>query len=171
MDYQSNDPAYGNGSLDLARLSSIDTLVCGDAMEAPQSSATQSDFSVTPSISGAWNGPDHDGEGWLLEVLVDGRALLAWFSYDPSGRQAWFLNTGFIDGNTISFDLSIPSGTDFGPTFDSAKVLRPLWGAATFTFDSCNSGSMTYQSSSQAYGSGNLQLTRLTNIDGLQCDH
>ena len=46
---------------------------------------------------------------------------------------------------------------------------RPAWGAAIFTFDSCNSGSMTYDSSLKGYGSGSLGLTRLTNLSGLEC--
>jgi hypothetical protein len=124
---------------------------------------------VSPSISGAWYDPTHNGEGWLLEILGDGQALLAWFSYDPDGNQAWFINVGVVDGNTIMFDLLIPSGTDFGPTFDPDEVDRPAWGTATFTFDSCNSGSMTYDSPLQGYGSGSLGLTRLTNLSGLEC--
>ena len=124
---------------------------------------------VTAAISGAWYDPSHNGEGWLLEVLPDGRALLAWFTYDPEGNQAWFYNVGEVEGNTITFNLLIPSGTDFGPTFDPNEVSMPAWGTATFTFDNCNSGSMTYDSLLKGYDSGSLGLTRLTNLSGLEC--
>jgi hypothetical protein len=129
----------------------------------------EDDFAVSASISGAWYDPSHDGEGWLLEVLPGGRALLAWFSYDPDGNQAWFLNTGAVEGNRIRFDLTVPSGTDFGPTFNPGDVSRPPWGTAVFTFDDCNSGSMSYESQVEGYGSGSLGLKRLTSLSGLEC--
>jgi len=169
MYYQSDDPDYGNGSLDLVRLTTIDTLDCGSLAEAKPKSKTAAEFEVTPAISGAWYDRSHSGEGWFLEVLADGQAVVAWFSYDPEGNQAWFLDAGVVGGNTITFDLSIPSGTDFGPTFDPDDVDRPSWGTATFTFDGCNSGTMTYESTLEGYGSGSLELTRLTNLSGLEC--
>jgi len=169
MYYQSNDPDFGNGSLDLARLTTVETLECGKPAETASQPRAEGEFTVTPAISGAWYDPSHNGEGWLLEIQADGQALLAWFSYDPNGRQAWFLNTGTVEGDKITFDLLIPSGTDFGPTFDPNEVNLPAWGTAVFTFDSCNSGVMSYDSLLPGYGSGNLVLTRLTNLSGLEC--
>ena len=123
----------------------------------------------TAAISGAWYDTSHDGEGWLLDILADGRALVNWFTYDPEGNQAWFLNTGQVEGDTIRFNLLVPSGTDFGPTFDPDRVNRPPWGRATFKFDDCNSGTMNYDSPLPGYGSGSLALTRLTKLSGLEC--
>jgi YVTN family beta-propeller protein len=170
MYYQSDDPDYGHGSLDLTRLTTIETLECGSpAPPAPQPAA-DGEFTVTPAISGVWYDPSHNGEGWLLEILADGQALIAWFSYDTEGEQAWFYNAGTVMGNQIIFDLLMPSGTDFGPTFDGEDLSHPVWGTATFTFDSCNSGSMTYDSPLEGYGSGNLQLKRVTYLSGLECE-
>ena len=169
MYYQSDDPDYGHGSLDLARLTTIETLECGHPAQAVSQPEAEGEFAVTPAISGAWHDPSHDGEGWLLEILADGKALVAWFGYDLEGKQAWFYNTGTIQGNTIAFSLLMPSGTDFGPTFDPLDLSFPGWGTATFTFDDCNSGSMTYDSSLEGYGSGGFQLTRITNLLGLEC--
>ena len=94
---------------------------------------------------------------------------VTWFTFDLQGRQAWFYSVGSVLGNTIAFELLMPSGTDFGPTFDPADMSRPVWGTATFTFDGCNSGSMSYVSQDQAYGSGSLGLIRLTKLSGLPC--
>jgi hypothetical protein len=170
MYYRSDDLDFGNGSLDLKRLTNIHTLDCNNPGVTPGPPQAGDDFSVTAATSGAWYDPSHDGEGWLLEILSETQALVTWFSYDPEGRQAWFLNTGTIDGNRITFDLLIPSGTDFGPTFNRDDVNRPPWGTATLTFDDCNSGTMSYESSLEGYGSGSLGLTRLTNLSGLACD-
>jgi YVTN family beta-propeller protein len=169
MYYRSEDLDYGSGSLDLVRLSEIDTQACGSQVGLTAVQQAEDDFAVSASISGAWYDPSHDGEGWLLEVLPGGRALLAWFSYDPDGNQAWFLNTGAVEGNRIRFDLTVPSGTDFGPTFNPGDVSRPPWGTAVFTFDDCNSGSMSYESQVEGYGSGSLGLKRLTSLSGLEC--
>jgi hypothetical protein len=169
MYYQADDPDYGNGSLDLVRLTTIETLGCGNAASAAPQTQAADDFAVTPALSGAWYDPSHDGEGWLLEILADGQALLAWFTYNPEGKQAWFYNLGTVEGNTIIFNLLIPSGTDFGPTFDPDQVSLPPWGTATFIFDNCNSGSMSYDSPLPGYGSGSLGLTRLTNLSGQEC--
>ena len=168
MYYQSVDPDFGNGSLDLVRLTSIDTLGCADA--PADVARTQADAGVPAGISGAWYDPAHEGEGWLLEILSGGRALLAWFSYDPAGEQAWFLNTGQVEGNSVVFDLDVPAGTDFGPTFSPEEVSRPPWGRAEFHFESCDSGTMTYDSPLEGYGSGALELVRLTALSGLECD-
>ena len=169
MYYTSLDPDYGHGSLDLARLTQIGGQNCANEEGQVAIPLAKEDSSLSPAYSGAWYDPEHDGEGWLLEVLANGQALLAWFSYDPHGNQAWFLNTGVIEGNSISFDLTVPSGTDFGPTFDPQAVNRPAWGTATFTFEDCNSGSMSYDSPLEGYGAGQLDLVRLTQLAELEC--
>ena len=169
MYYQSDDLDYGSGSLDLARVTQIESLDCAAISNVVPPPLQQAEFSVTPAISGAWYDPGHDGEGWLLEILANGRAVVSWFSYDPEGNQAWFLNVGMVDGNKIMFDLMIPSGTDFGPTFSAGELSFPPWGKATFIFDDCNSGTMSYDSALQGYGKGELELTRLTSLSGLDC--
>ena len=90
MYYQSIDPGYGNGSLDLARLTAINTLACGSAAIEQEPLQPEAEFSVTPVISGAWYDPGHSGEGWLLEILANGQAAMAGFTHDLQGRQAWF---------------------------------------------------------------------------------
>lgn len=97
-------------------------------------------------------------------------ATVDWFSYDPEGNQAWFLNNGKVEGNRITFDLLIPSGTDFGPTFDANEVNHTNWGTAVFLFDDCNSGMMTYNSVFEGYGSDSMELSRLTSLSGLECN-
>jgi hypothetical protein len=169
MHYRSNDPDYGNGSLDLTRLTTIGAPGCGGESGQGGTRAIDGSFEIGSSMSGAWYDPDHDGEGWLLEVLGEGRALVAWFSYDDEGRQAWFFNTGEVSGDRVVFELLKPSGTDFGPTFDPGQLDLPAWGSAEFVFDGCDSGTMTYDSVLPGFGSGSLKLTRLTTLAGLEC--
>ena len=167
MYYESRDLDFGSGSLDLARLTSISNLPCDDSIDPPIGSPSQGQ--VTAHMSGAWYDPSHDGEGWLLEILPDGRALAAWFSYDLDGKQAWFYNVGTVNGNTITFDLLRPAGTDFGITFDSEAMNFPPWGTVTFTFSDCNTATVTYDASVSNFGTGSLAATRLTQLSGLAC--
>ena len=148
MYYQSSQPGFGSGSLNLNRITNINGLDCAVAGKQDNSKGLDT---LSGGISGAWIDPAHNGEGWLIEILDESNALIVWFSFGPDGNQAWFLNTGQVEGDTIRFDLLVPSGTDFGPTFNSDQVNRPAWGTATFKFDDCNSGTMSYDSPLQGY--------------------
>lgn len=167
MFYKADDLDYGSGSLDLVRLSSIGNLGCDDTIDPPLT--PEGPFVVTPLVSGAWYDPTHDGEGWLLEILPDGRALGGWFSYDPEGEQAWFYNLGTVEDDTITFEMLLPSGADFGPTFDSDEMTFPPWGTVVFTFQDCNTATVSYSSPIEGYGSGSLDVTRLTQLWLLAC--
>jgi hypothetical protein len=167
MYYRSVDPDYGNGSQNLTRITGIENLPCGvEPAALPQTTTLPT---IDPSYSGSWGDSSHNGEGWHLEILPNGRAVGAWFSYDESGKQAWFIDSGKVDGNTITFDLKMPTGDDFGPTFDPDNVTEHPWGTATISFDSCNSAFMTYDSVFDGYGAGSQTLTRITQPHGLSC--
>ena len=67
-------------------------------------------------ISGAWYNPDANGEGFVVEVIEDGRGVVYWFTHQPddSGRQAWMTGDGHFDGQTLIIDnLLQPVGTRF----------------------------------------------------------
>jgi len=153
------DGIWGAGQLDMSRITSLAGLTAGKVT------------SIGPEISGSWFDPGHNGEGWLIEVLTPGVALIYWFSYDSDGNQAWFVGVGNIDGKTITVpDVLIPRGAVFGPTFDPDDVSLDAWGTMTFTFDSCSSGTMSYASSKGSFGSGSLNLERITSVAGLPCE-
>ena len=40
------------------------------------------------------NDPANDGEGFLIEILAGGRAVMYWFTFDEDGEQAWYLAAG-----------------------------------------------------------------------------
>lgn len=120
-------------------------------------------------FSGSWYDPSHDGEGWIVEVLDDDRALIYWFTYDQTGQQAWMIGLAERDGNSLVADLLQPSGAKFGNDFDPDAIQHSPWGTIRLTLNACNSASIDYSSELNAYGSGNLQAQRLVNIDGLNC--
>ncbi len=157
-------PEFGSGILILQRLTSIAGLSCD---QAPQVENQDAGFG---RITGLWYDPTHDGEGYLIEILDENRALIYWFTYDSNGNQAWIIGVGTVNGRTITIESSIFTiGGVFGPDFDPNSVERLEWGRITFGFASCSLGTVRYESSA-GFGSGTLELIRLTSIDDYICN-
>ncbi len=121
---------------------------------------------IIPSITGSWFDQDNPGQGFNVEVLDDNRIIIYWYSYDQ-GNPLWLLGIGTYAGDTSTVTFTQFQGSDFGVNHDADLVTSQPFGDATFTFDTCNSGSMTYNS--PTFGSGSINLNRLTNIAGLPC--
>jgi hypothetical protein len=121
-------------------------------------------------LSGSWNDPSHSGEGYTLEVMANGSALVYWFSYDPAGKRRWFFGVGTIEQGQLVFDdLLSTRGGVFGAAFDPTAVEVYSWGTLNLDIG-CNGGTASYASIEQGFGSGELSLRRLTSLDGLSCE-
>ena len=142
--------------------------------EAPAApSSTTSSFWVGPVISGTWYDPARNGEGVVLQMLSDGRVFAVWFTYPAEGEpgeQAWLIGTATAaDRNTLRMDSVVqPIGARFGAAFDPTQVQQLPWGRFDFEFSDCNHATLRYEGPA-AYGSGERQLVRLTELDELQC--
>jgi hypothetical protein len=125
---------------------------------------------ITAGFTGAWYDPAQSGHGLFVEVLSGNRFQAAWFAFDPSGKQqAWFTGVGTYNGNTATIsDVALPTGGRFIPNFNAADVVRNRWGSLTFTFTDCNHGRVEFASVA-GYGSGSMNLSRLTQPAGLAC--
>ena len=124
-------------------------------------------------ISGAWYDPERDGEGFIVEVIEDGRGVLYWFTYQPddSGRQAWMMGDGDFDGTTLVVDnLVQPSGGIFGIDFEADLVDRVPWGSLTMTFDDDLNGHVWYESVDEDYGTGGYPIERLARPMLAECE-
>jgi len=123
---------------------------------------------IGPGFSGVWYDPAQNGHGLVLEVLTDNRVLAAWFTFDPAGtQQAWFIGVGTYTGDTASLAaVDMPSGgrwiTNAGP------VVHNAWGTLSLKFIDCDHGKVDFNSV-LGYGSGSMNLTRLTLPAGLSC--
>ncbi|HET6604542.1 MAG TPA: hypothetical protein VFG21_10090 [Xanthomonadaceae bacterium] len=138
----------------------------GGAGETPE-------YWIGPGVSGSWYDPGRSGEGFVVQLLPDGRAFAIWFTYPPvgeAGDQAWLLAIdGRIDGDTIEFPQVLrPHGASFGDDFDPAQVQYEQWGTLQFHFQDCGHMSASW-SGPPAWGSGTVELTRLTDLDELDC--
>jgi hypothetical protein len=111
--------------------------------------------------------------GFMVEVLPGPpmQMLASWLTFSPQGDSAWVVGLGSIVGNqaTLSAMQTVGGGARFPPNFDPADVAAQSWGTLTFTFSDCNHGHVDWSSTTPGYGSGGMDLTRLTQPAGLTC--
>ncbi|TDJ31631.1 MAG: hypothetical protein E2O56_06740 [Gammaproteobacteria bacterium] len=124
---------------------------------------------VASAYSGSWYDLSHEGEGWLIEILENGVAVVYWFTYDAEGRQMWLVGTGTLVGDTLTVDeLFVTGGAVFGDGFDPADVTREVWGSLVIVFSGCDTATLSYTSIS-GFGAGDFELARITTLAELAC--
>ena len=108
-------------------------------------------------------------EGFALQQVSATEAVVFWFSYDANGEQAWFFNTGTVDGGRITFpDLLQPVGGGFGRSYNPDNLELQPWGTLELQLD-CSGGRASYASSADGFGSGTQNLVSLTHLEGSGC--
>jgi len=127
---------------------------------------------ITPAFTGSWFDPAQSGHGLHIEILSDNRLLAAWFTFNPAGtEQAWFVGVGtysaYYDNTATVTSAEQPTGGRWIPNFDPSRVVNNGWGTLTFNFFDCNHGKVEFFSPD--YGTGSMNLTRLTQPAGLSC--
>jgi hypothetical protein len=135
---------------------------------------TSAGVPIASGFSGAWYDPTQSGHGLLVEVLPGNRMLAYWFAFSPDpeqSQQAWFGGVGNIVGNQAIIEADQGQGGRWVPEFDPALYELHAWGTLTFTFSDCNHGRVYYagDGAASAWGVGTMELTRLTQLEGLSC--
>ena len=125
---------------------------------------------IGPGFTGAWYDPAQSGHGLFVEILPSNRVFAGWFTFNPAGtQQAWFVGVGTYSGNTATITtVSLPTGGRWIPNFDPNQIVNNSWGTLTFTYTDCNHGKVDFNSV-LGYGTGSMNLTRLTQPAGLTC--
>jgi hypothetical protein len=162
-DSGSMDWHIGNrrGRQNLSRITRLMGLDCGQPRAAPDREEAR--------YSGSWYDRTHAGEGFTVQVLDDGTILVYWFSFGPDGQRRWFFGAGEIaDGKLRVDNMMTTRGGIFGAPFDPAAVEEVSWGSLELEV-SCDGGTATYASSEAGFGSGQLNIVKLTSMDGLEC--
>lgn len=127
-------------------------------------------FSIGSAVSGNWFNPAQSGHGFQLEKVNDTTVTAFWFTFDANGNQVWILGVGQIVDNRIEMQAVKSRGGRFPPNFDPTQITNPPWGTLTFTFTSCNAGSVAWTSTDPAFtASGTLALERVTSVVGTTC--
>ena len=117
-------------------------------------------------FTGSWYEAATSGQGFEVEVYTSlGSMFVSWFTYDPAAggadHQRWYTAFGSVVSGQPIVPLTIYQNTggsfDAPPTTNSQAV-----GTATLYFDSCISGSFSYNFSDGTGRVGTIPLTRLT---------
>lgn len=93
--------------------------------------------------SAAYFDPARNGEGSFVEILDNGLALVATFTYRADRRgPAWFVGLGKRVGNSVVVDRMLqPAGGAFGAAFNAAAIRNHVVGGASLVFPNCAAGS------------------------------
>ena len=85
------------------------------------------------------------------------------------GARRWFTGIGAVEDGQLVFDtMQTTQGGVFGDDFDPAAVER-LPGKLVLDID-CAGGTASYDSSEAGFGSGVLNVVKLTELDSLNCN-
>ena len=134
-------------------------------------------------ISGAWFNPERSGEGFVVEVVEDGRGVVYWFTYTPDDTneglafapagdwQAWMTGDARFDGSTLTIDplyqpkdsgAEMPASTEF-------IELNPI-GHLEMRFLSDLSGEIEFISDSAQFQTSSYPIERLARPMLAECD-
>ncbi len=162
VNWISNYPGFADGSMPLTRL----ILPAGGGDEA------DAGIAITACHSGTWYQPIEDGHGLQVQVFGEDESrqlLVVWYAY-LGGEQRWFIGNGPIQGGSAVIELVSADGAQFPPAFDPDHVERRPWGELVFSALGPDSARIEWDSVQDGFGSGSLDLIRLTSMLGRECE-
>ena len=119
-------------------------------------------FVINEGMQGSWFDPASDGQGFLVEISSTLNLFaIAWFTWLPgasnTGETFWLTGAGPYTGNRAELNISRTRGGRFN---DPTPIQRTPAGTAVFTFDSCTTGSVTFNLTDPVAG-GTIALQRI----------
>jgi hypothetical protein len=136
------------------------------------------EFGIQNGITGSWFDAANPGFGAHIEVLAPAtaggppRVAFAWYVYNNAGQQRWIVGDGTVAANGQSVTITnavVTTGGMFPPNFQSSQVASRPFGTITLNFTGCGAGTMQFTSTDSEFGSGTVNLTRLTQVHNLPC--
>ena len=125
--------------------------------------------SVRADLSGSWYNPEQSGHGLMVEILDNQRAVVAWYTFDAAGAPLWLFGVGAVHGHEVVVELGAFSGGRPPAEWEQGDLQSEPWGTLTMSVQSCNVATLTWDSSHPDFASGELQLHRLSWIQGQRC--
>ena len=151
---------FNNGELDLIRLTNLSTHK-GDGS------------SIDSCLSGTFYNSDQSGHGVMLQVLGEASEsmVVTWFVHHQ-GQQFWLIGNGLNKGESSQMSAFYTMGSDFPPNFDPNQNAAIEWGHLTVEKQDNNTIELNWAPNDDHsdFGSGSIQMQRLTQIKGLECD-
>ncbi|HEY6943136.1 hypothetical protein [Dokdonella sp.] len=159
---------------DLGVLATVDdgAIEGGTFIALIPAAAASGDVPITNGFTGTWVDAGVTGQlGLGLEVLPGGRLVAEIYTFAPTGGQAWIGGVGPIYGARATIPMSTIDGPGgrFGADFDPARVQNTPWGSVSVRFSDCNHGTLDWAAATPGYGSGSMEIIRVTLPAGLAC--
>jgi hypothetical protein len=133
-------------------------------------------------MSSAYYDPAHNGEGFVLEVYdnpgnTTRTIFAAWYTYDTLGLPFWLIGQGVVQvgANVMTAQpVYYYTGGGFAGDF-GANVVSHNWGTITMSWSNCNTLDFSFDGATDPSvggpsGSGTRTWTRITDINGLNCE-
>jgi hypothetical protein len=121
--------------------------------------------------SGYWFDPERDGQGWQLEVQVDGGVVATWYTFDAAGERLWLVASGSIDAEGgARLDAFVADGGRFpSASAPVATAATQPWGEMRFRFSDCRRGRVDWTPRAETgLPAGGADIERLTHpADGV----
>jgi hypothetical protein len=121
------------------------------------------------AMSGNWFNPDQSGHGVQIEILDNARAVIAWYTYDGAGEPLWLFGVGTVRVDGIEAELSVFRGGRPPLDWAQAEPGSEPWGSVQLSFSGCDQGLLAWDSTDPEFGSGELEIQRLTRLQGQRC--
>jgi len=82
----------------------------------------------------------------------------------------WLTGVLVLDGDpaSVTIPVVVTNGPKFGQDYNPADLNKSTWGTITLTYPDCDSAVLSY-ASSVGFGSGAINLVRLTNLTQVRC--
>jgi len=128
---------------------------------------------VPRHFTGLWDQVEQESQGIALQVVEQAsgarRAVAYWYTYGTDRKTAWFIGIGDLVDNRIEMELY--DSTDVGFMQDADPNNDPVSdiGTLIFEFDSCQSGTVTYDTNREDIGSGSFHIERLAEVMNTHC--
>ena len=123
-------------------------------------------YEIGADISGTFYDPGQSGQGFIVEHIDAGGSpalVVSWFAYHQ-GEPIWLVGVGSVSGDTATVPLSIGSGGQFPPAFQSGQATLQSWGTLTLRFTDVRSGSASWTTTQPGFSNGSMNLSRLTEL-------
>ena len=156
-------------SYDFPSIQTSETTLIKD-LEIPGNECDNFAKSLPTGVSGSWFNKSRSGEGltnYLFEQDGQQKATVTWYTYDANEQQMWLSGTGNVTDNSITIsEMKIYSGAELflGDTQET------IAGSLTMAWDECNQAQVNYDFTSINLGTGEFDLTQLTNLFNTNCE-
>jgi hypothetical protein len=126
-----------------------------------------------PVAGGGINGTfyDHAADGHYVTIqrLEDDNVFIVWNTFDRNGSPAWVFGVGEYQNRHLHADMLQNLGGRLQPGGAATGSSAHAWGTIDIDIASCDAGTLHYQSSLPAFGSGGFPLDRVTFLSDLGC--